>query len=267
MKKFQKQRRRFLLSAASGLLLGPGASIGRDNTDDTSPFLKRLQKGFIEADNIRFNPTSYSIENSGVCVASAEAILGPYYAENASLERVDITEGKQGVSLDVILQIVDVNNNCEPLTNAIVDIWHCDSRGYYSQFTANNPLDWPSKPGVAEKSDNETFLRGRQISDETGKVQFKTIYPGWYSPRTQHIHARIFLDEKVAATIQLYFPDRLNKMVSLMKPYNQRTPSPYTNQNDAVIGLSEGADGSWLHMTEQGDGFRGTLTVGILRAS
>jgi protocatechuate 3,4-dioxygenase beta subunit len=45
-------------------------------------------------------------------------------------------------------------NNCTPLVNALVDIWHCDAMGVYSHYIAASQ----GIPGVG--NDNETFFRG-----------------------------------------------------------------------------------------------------------
>lgn len=41
---------------------------------------------------------------------------------------------------------------------------------------------------------NTTFLRGFQETDQDGTVQFKTLYPGHYTGRTQHIHIAVHPD-------------------------------------------------------------------------
>ena len=40
-------------------------------------------------------------------------------------------------------------------------------------------------------SGGQTYLRGYQVSGAKGQVTFKTIYPGFYSGRTVHIHVRV----------------------------------------------------------------------------
>ena len=174
---------------------------------------------------------------------------GPFYVDDPVLMRSDIREDREGLPLEVVLRIVEADG-CTPIAGAAVDLWHCDALGFYSHYTAYDPNVWPS--GRANPSDNETFLRGRQVSDEAGMVRFQTIYPGWYTPRVQHIHARIVLEQKVAATVQLYFPEKLNRAVALRKPYNQRPPSPYNNLNDFVISQSKGGDGSWAQDDRNG---------------
>lgn len=40
-------------------------------------------------------------------------------------------------------------------------------------------------------TDDLTWLRGVQQTDEDGMVEFETIVPGWYAGRTPHIHIRV----------------------------------------------------------------------------
>lgn len=87
--------------------------------------------------------------------------------------------------------------SCEPVRNAVVDIWHCDAEGAYSGF------DVP----------DERFLRGTQVTDADGIVEFTTIYPGWYPGRTPHIHAKVHLDRSTVLTTQLYFDEAVSEAV------------------------------------------------------
>ena len=255
-----KWQRRTLLFGLLGAAARKLTALQPGRQQQESRFTSGLKRRFIETDNSGFDPVSHSFEDSGQCVVTAGAIEGPFYVDDPVLMRSDIREDREGLPLEVVLRIAEADG-CTPIGGAAVDLWHCDSLGFYSRYTAYDPNVWPS--GRANPSDNETFLRGRQVSDEAGMVRFQTIYPGWYTPRVQHIHARIVLDRKVAATVQLYFPEKLNRAVALRKPYSQRPPSPYNNLNDFVISQSKGGDGSWLKMTETDAGFRGSLTVGV----
>ncbi len=93
--------------------------------------------------------------------------------------------------------------SCEPLENAVVDTWHCDATGLYSGFESAST----GRPGGG-RSDEETYLRGAQATNEDGIVQFRTIYPGSYRCRTVHIHAKVHLDRQTVLTSQLFFADR-----------------------------------------------------------
>ena len=94
---------------------------------------------------------------------------------------------------------------CEPIENAIVDIWHCDAVGTYSGFESASQGGPPG--GGGGPSDDETYLRGAQATNGDGVPQFTTVYPGWYQGRTVHIHAKVHLDKQTLLTTQLYFPD------------------------------------------------------------
>ena len=85
----------------------------------------------------------------------------------------------------VKLRLVEAGS-CEPIRDAIVEIWHPDAAGQYSGY--RGPGD-----NRADTS-GETLLRGMQITDTNGNVEFVTIYPGWYPGRTVHIHFKAYRD-------------------------------------------------------------------------
>jgi protocatechuate 3,4-dioxygenase beta subunit len=157
--------------------------------------------------------TSLLMPDAGVCSITPEVTEGPFYFD-LELERQDITEGRKGVPLVVRLQAVDAQ--CRPLARARVDIWHCDAKGIYSGY-----------PGQGDGGNIDTsgqkFLRGIQHTDERGIVMFRTIYPGWYSGRTTHIHFKVFPDDKSVMTGQMFFPDGLSEhLFTSVAPYNHR---------------------------------------------
>jgi protocatechuate 3,4-dioxygenase beta subunit len=142
------------------------------------------------------------------------------------LVRADITEGRPGLATTVRLQVVD--EQCRPLENARVDIWHCDAAGLYSGY--------PNQTGGIDAT-GETFMRGTQFTDAEGIVEFATVYPGWYPGRTTHIHFKVFLDEATLLTGQLFFPDEVSEQVyASVAPYNQRTGRETFNSNDGIAG-------------------------------
>jgi protocatechuate 3,4-dioxygenase beta subunit len=68
--------------------------------------------------------------------------------------------------------------SCDPLRGALVDIWHSDSQGIYS--------------GIQQQdTTGQNYLRGNQVTDENGTVQFTTVYPGWSEGRAIHIHIKV----------------------------------------------------------------------------
>lgn len=49
-----------------------------------------------------------------------------------------VEDGEVGIPMILEIGVLDVLS-CEPLANAYVDIWHCNSTGYYSKFTGVDP--------------------------------------------------------------------------------------------------------------------------------
>ena len=75
----------------------------------------------------------------------------------------------------------------------------------------------------------QTFLRGHQLTDENGYVEFDTIVPGWEvvaappplfaAQRATHIHIKAFHEREVLTT-QLFMPDPLlDQLYADAEPY------------------------------------------------
>lgn len=191
--------------------------------------------------------------SSNVCMLATEVTEGPYYID-PELVRADITEGKEGVAMDMVIQVVDAS--CRPLAGARVDIWHCDAQGNYSGY-ANQGSD-----GTLDTL-GETFLRGTQMADARGIVTFRTIYPGWYRGRTTHIHHKVFLDDTNVLTGQIFFPDALSQyLYDNVPPYNDRASARDTvNSNDGIA--EEAGEGAYAGVRETGDRYVATLVIGV----
>ncbi|WP_338759720.1 intradiol ring-cleavage dioxygenase [Massilia sp. METH4] len=174
-----------------------------------------------------------------MCRLATAALEGPYYIDQRIL-RSDIREDQPGIPLELELQVVNANASCAPVKGIAVSIWHCNAEGEYSGYLFNDPNKLPDMRSVNElghvqEKDNERWLRGVQTTDANGKVKFRTIVPGWYSPRAAHIHVRAFLSDRMMMTTQLYFPQSLlNTIQATHKAYRHRGPSVYTNENDVV---------------------------------
>jgi protocatechuate 3,4-dioxygenase beta subunit len=172
------------------------------------------------------------------CVLTSEREEGPFYIDGTRLRR-DITEGKPGTPLILRIALFDAKR-CSPLSQAAVDIWHCDAEGIYSGFTSDNRNQFgrgwgmpppPPPPGSRGRRqvDATRFLRGVQITNDQGIVEFATVYPGWYQGRAIHIHTKIHLGGDAAAdtyegghvshTGQLFFPEDVTQHVAAMQPY------------------------------------------------
>ena len=182
------------------------------------------------------------------CVLTPEQTEGPYYIANEKVRR-NITEGRPGTPLTLRLAVVDAST-CRPIKGAAVDIWHCDAAGTYSGFGAGRS--------------SRTFMRGIQRTNADGIATFKTVYPGWYSGRTVHIHVKVHVRGHVVHTGQLYFPDAVTDAAYRRAPYSSRRSRDVRNATDSVY--RNGGKRSLLHLRRSGAGYVGTIRMGVHRS-
>ena len=137
---------------------------------------------------------------SGSCTVTDSETAGPFPTKSPStLEMTDIRSDRTGVAFTIKITIQNKNNSCAALTDAIVDIWHCDKDGYYSEYGGSG-MQTVDMTAVH-------FLRGRQITDSNGLVGFTSIFPGWYSGRAPHIHVHIYNSSGQSLLVtQIAFP-------------------------------------------------------------
>ena len=167
------------------------------------------------------------------CQLWAEQDEGPYRRDHHPARR-DLTEDRIGVPLGLGLALGTDDGSA--LADGVVEVWHCDAAGRYSGFPPPDPevlATAATAPRTAYLAE-QTFLRGSQITDRDGRVEFRTIYPGWYPGRTVHIHV-IVRAEDTTFTSQLYFPEPVTDEVFTRPPYSQRPGRDTTNATDDIF--------------------------------
>jgi protocatechuate 3,4-dioxygenase beta subunit len=192
------------------------------------------------------------------CVVTPDQTEGPYFVDehlNRSDIRSDPSDGsvRPGVPLNLLINVAAIAE-CRPLAGAIVDIWHCDASGVYSDVIERR-----------FKTPGSRFLRGYQVTDQSGSVRFATIYPGSYPGRAVHIHFKIRANSKgaqaVELTSQLYFDDAITDQVHSHAPYPQR-PRPRTrNEQDGIF--QDGGRSLMLPLSASADGYDARFKVGL----
>ena len=187
------------------------------------------------------------------CVVRPQQTEGPYFVDEA-LNRSDIRAEKEGVPLQLVCRVSQVSAGaCTPLQSAVVDIWHCDAEGQYSD--------------VSDRRSNtvgRTFLRGSQVTDTNGTAEFVTIYPGWYPGRTVHVHFKIrggANQQSFEFTSQLYFDDALTDQVYAQAPYSNREQRDVRNVRDRIY--QDGGDQLMLQLSRTEDSYIGTFDIGL----
>jgi protocatechuate 3,4-dioxygenase beta subunit len=218
------------------------------------------------------------VQNGGTCSPIPEETAGPYPGDGtngnatgvanalvlAGIVRSDITSSfagptgvADGVPLTIRLVLVDATDACSPLEGYAIYLWHCDSAGNYSMYSA----------GAA----SENYCRGVQETDADGVVEFQSIFPACYPGRWPHIHFEMFpsLDSissatNKVATSQLALPKADCDAVFATEGYEASVGNlaQLTLATDGIF-----RDGSSLQLaTVTGnvtDGYVATLTVAI----
>jgi protocatechuate 3,4-dioxygenase beta subunit len=211
---------------------------------------------------------------SGSCASIPEETAGPYPGDGSNgpnalalsgIVRSDIRASlggssavAAGVPLTITLTLVNPASSCAPVVGAAVYLWHCDALGRYSLYSS----------GVT----GESWLRGVQATDSSGKVQFTTIFPGCYSGRWPHVHFEIYPSLASAtssgnkrATSQLALPQPTCAAVY--------ATSGYTGSAANLAGVSLAtdmvfSDGATLETPavtgDVSSGYQAALTVGVV---
>ncbi|MGV3538266.1 MAG: intradiol ring-cleavage dioxygenase [Rufibacter sp.] len=199
-----------------------------------------------EADDITPTDTTAGTNSgstsSGSCAVAPTETEGPFPTKSpSSYVRSDITDGRTGYKLTCNITIGNTNNNCAALAGAIVDIWHCDAAGNYSEYG-----------GTGMQSTNYQavhFLRGRQVTDSNGLVKFTTIFPGWYNGRATHIHVHIYNASGNSLKVtQIAFPEGGNTAVAAVNGYGKGMSGYTYNANDNVF-RNDGGSGQIATVT------------------
>ncbi|EPE02582.1 gpi anchored cell wall protein [Ophiostoma piceae UAMH 11346] len=171
------------------------------------------------------------------CVLAPEITDGPYYVVG-EYHRSNVKEPLycNGVDLFLEIQYVDITT-CEPVPHIAVDIWNANATGVYSGVSVSG--------NYATGGYNSTYLRGIQLTDSDGVVQFETIFPGHYDGRATHTHLLSHMNATLEpnGTIsvwnapvthigQVFFPEDLRSAVEAVYPYTTNTQAATTNDED-----------------------------------
>ena len=194
------------------------------------------------------------------CIVTPDQTEGPYFVEerlNRSDIRVDPATGavKAGVPLSLTLRLSKASAGvCAPLAGTLVDVWHCDALGMYSDVRDSRFHT------VGQK-----FMRGYQISDAAGTVTFQTIYPGWYTGRAVHIHFKVRTNPAGSRghefTSQLYFDEAMTDAVHAKVPYSGKGRRNTLNAADGIY--RDGGRQLTLPLVARSGGYSATFDISM----
>ncbi len=159
---------------------------------------------------------------------TAPVAAGPYYIPDAPY-RSDVREDRKGKPLVLKLGVISADSR-QPLDGVTAELWQCDALGRYSGYLANDAGQFPDFLRLAleqfRPSDGTRFLRGKQNADSDGQVRFQTIVPGWYTPRTPHIHLKLSLVVASASDDAAVLPRRVSRIGGYWHPLRSTSAGP-----------------------------------------
>lgn len=168
----------------------------------------------------------------GVCTVTPAQDEGPFFVDEGILRSDLISDtqnpnARNGVPMTMRFVVNRYRGGaCAPLEGIHVDVWHADTAGLYSDECIQGTL-------------GDSSLRGYQITDANGVVEFKTIFPGWYTGRAIHIHVKLRAYSGSTLlfdfTTQLYIADDIADLVVTQGAYNTRGARGVRNSNDALF--------------------------------
>lgn len=228
----------------------------------------------------------YSCSHGSVSWQSVRDSLANHTSDTHSVDgeivRHDLRESQGGIDFFLDIGVIDIET-CEPLPNVALTIWNCNATGSYSSYTGIDPdtaelLDgWSTRTDGT--TDDETFLRGIQITDDEGMVEYLTKFPGYYITRTTHIHVTAqtnitngtgYSESATQHVGQLFFEEDLINEVYTVAPYaaHLETLNRTTNSEDSLYsGASSDGYSAVISIEYLGesveDGLVGYITVGV----
>ena len=220
--------------------------------------------GSMSAGRLLAQDAAPSAIGAGSCRLISQDVAGPFHTEHY-VDQSNLIRGQKGVPLTLNFKVTNVMT-CQPLAGAKVLIWHSNNEGHYSGVL-NTMLnaDGTVQEEVIDFRD-ESFCRGVQTSDDQGRVQFVTSFPGWYFPRAAHIHLKVYppgFGEE--ATTQLYLHNEICDEVYATQHYKHRGPNP-TRRNpgeeSSIFSYDEGD--LWLNIKKERGGYAATHELGVI---
>ncbi|MCB9313138.1 MAG: hypothetical protein H6568_10230 [Lewinellaceae bacterium] len=131
------------------------------------------------------------------CLPTGSDIEGPYYVTGAPETDSIIAPVLQSSAQKIRVRGTVYFSGCEvPVPDPVIDIWHTDELGEYSNVEGN-PDDFA--------------YRARVKGNVSGEYLYYSVFPGLYPGRPRHTHFKVWVNDTLKLTSQMYFEgDPLN---------------------------------------------------------
>lgn len=160
------------------------------------------------------------------CLLTPKQTEGPFYPERDQADKDNDLTWVKGAAKPAEGEVIYVkgvvsNQFCQPVENALVEIWQACASGKYNHSGDPNPA----------ALDPHFQYWGRAVTNTKGEYEFKTIKPGHYPAsrdwmRPPHIHVKVLRRGHEELTTQMYFKgDRFNAQDRILQALSQQEQS------------------------------------------
>lgn len=237
-------------AASSSSLAASSSSVASSSeaASSSAPVVEGWARGGTQSMWANFPPAApFGSATPTVCQqATGDQILGPCFFRDRDYLRQDISEGEVGLPMVFGFKVMD--RNCTPMPGVIVELWHTNCEGLYSDDRSNSveqsPNYWDGSFFGLSCADNnaramtKSWHRGGQITDGDGVVYFKSCFPYWYAGRTTHVHLRFIRESsgQELLTTQFGFADALCNDIHLNHPEYSHVDENGGQRQDTTMG-------------------------------
>lgn len=255
-------RRRLLQLGGAGAAAGVLAACGSTETAGTSSSTTSTATASSSSSS---SSTLSEIPEETAGPYPGDGSNGPDALEESGIIRSDIrssfgtsTTTAEGILMTLQLDLVDLANGNAAYEGAAVYVWHCDRDGKYSMYS----------DGLT----GENYLRGVQVADSSGRVEYTSIFPACYSGRWPHIHFEVYPDSSsitdasnAIATSQIALPEDVCDVVYATSGYEQSVTNlkQVTLATDNVFSDDKGVHQTPTVSGDATSGYVVNLKVGV----
>lgn len=133
---------------------------------------------------------------------------GPFY-KMVSHNNTDLTQLGPGdsasfnntkVKIKISGRVLTGANCDEPVSGAVIDIWHADPDGHYDVKESS-----PGRGDAVTDTEVQIIFRTSLVTNSNGEYFYITYQPFGYYDRPQHIHYKVLSSNYKDLVTQLYF--------------------------------------------------------------
>ncbi len=167
--------------------------------------MKESRRKFFKSSILAGTSLLVANSTSASCIITPAQTEGPFYPIDDQLDTDTDLVFRKGAPKKAKGKVVYVkgrvlDQNCEPVKGALVEIWQACESGKYNH---------PNDPNPAKLDPNFQYW-GKAITNNKGQYLFRTIIPGSYPATTSwlrppHIHFKVSIRGYEELVTQMYF--------------------------------------------------------------